>query len=77
MDLALQGKTALVLGGSKGLGRGVAEALLRHGVIVKPWLEAGFDTFIRVTVGRPEDNEHFHDALGQVMKYPEAARSIP
>jgi 3-oxoacyl-[acyl-carrier protein] reductase len=27
MDLKLAGKTALVLGGSKGLGRGVADAL--------------------------------------------------
>src|SRR5579864_4828752 len=34
MDLGLQGKTALVLGGSKGLGRGVAEALAAEGVAV-------------------------------------------
>ena len=34
MDLGLQGKTALVLGGSKGLGRGVADALSGEGVAV-------------------------------------------
>jgi 3-oxoacyl-[acyl-carrier protein] reductase len=34
MDLRLQGKTALVLGGSKGLGRGVADALAAEGVAV-------------------------------------------
>jgi 3-oxoacyl-[acyl-carrier protein] reductase len=34
MDLRLAGKTALVLGGSKGLGRGVAEALAGEGVAV-------------------------------------------
>lgn len=34
MDLRIAGKTALVLGGSKGLGRGVAEALAGEGVAV-------------------------------------------
>jgi 3-oxoacyl-[acyl-carrier protein] reductase len=34
MDLDLRGKTALVLGGSKGLGRGVADALTSEGVAV-------------------------------------------
>ncbi|HZP46069.1 MAG TPA: SDR family oxidoreductase [Candidatus Binataceae bacterium] len=34
MDLRLTGKTALVLGGSKGLGRGVADALAAEGVAV-------------------------------------------
>ncbi|HLW70403.1 MAG TPA: SDR family oxidoreductase [Candidatus Binataceae bacterium] len=34
MDLGIAGKTALVLGGSKGLGRGVAHALAAEGVAV-------------------------------------------
>src|SRR5215470_11809407 len=34
MDLQLKGKNALVLGGSKGLGRGVADALAAEGVAV-------------------------------------------
>jgi 3-oxoacyl-[acyl-carrier protein] reductase len=34
MDLGIQGKTALVCGASKGLGRGCAEALAREGVHV-------------------------------------------
>ncbi|NRP71955.1 3-oxoacyl-[acyl-carrier-protein] reductase FabG [Ensifer psoraleae] len=34
MDLGIEGKQALVLGGSKGLGRGIAEALAAEGVAV-------------------------------------------
>jgi 3-oxoacyl-[acyl-carrier protein] reductase len=34
MNLQLKGKTALILGGSKGLGRGVADALAAEGVAV-------------------------------------------
>ncbi|RAI02570.1 histidinol-phosphate transaminase [Acuticoccus sediminis] len=37
----------------------LAAALLREGVIVKPWGEAGYTTFMRVTAGRPEDTDAF------------------
>jgi len=47
--------------------RGVAEAMMRRGVIVKPWLETGFDTFIRVTIGPSADNEHFIAAFEETM----------
>jgi histidinol-phosphate aminotransferase len=47
--------------------RGVAEAMMRRGVIVKPWLDPGFDTFIRVTVGPSADNEHFIAAFEEAM----------
>lgn len=44
----------------------VAENLLRLGVIVKPWKQPGFDTFIRVTIGCREENDHFLDAFRQI-----------
>jgi histidinol-phosphate aminotransferase len=37
----------------------VNEALLARGVIVKPWKEPGFETFIRVSIGTPEENARF------------------
>jgi histidinol-phosphate aminotransferase len=41
----------------------VAEALLTRGVIVKPWKEAGYETFIRVSVGSAQDNALFVSSL--------------
>lgn len=29
-------------------------ALLQQGIMIKPWLESGFDHFVRVTIGLPE-----------------------
>ena len=42
------------------------EALLRQGVIVRPTAGFGAPTAIRVTVGTPEENLVFADALAQV-----------
>lgn len=41
------------------------ERLLRQGVIVKPWKQIGYDTFVRVSIGAPEDNDRFLDTLSR------------
>jgi histidinol-phosphate aminotransferase len=46
----------------------VAEGLLQRGVIVKPWKEAGYGEYIRVSIGSPADNRLFLDALDAVMQ---------
>ena len=43
------------------------EALLREGVIVRPVANYGMPTHLRVTVGRPEENERFIAALKKVL----------
>ncbi|TGW07819.1 aminotransferase class I/II-fold pyridoxal phosphate-dependent enzyme, partial [Mesorhizobium sp. M2D.F.Ca.ET.145.01.1.1] len=43
------------------------EGLLRNGVIVKPWKQAGFDTYVRVSIGSPSENDHFMAALSQLL----------
>ncbi|MBI5568473.1 MAG: histidinol-phosphate transaminase [Desulfomonile tiedjei] len=48
--------------------RGTYEALLRRGVIVRHLGSFGLDDCIRVTVGKPEDNRRFIEALRQVLK---------
>jgi histidinol-phosphate aminotransferase len=37
----------------------VNEALLSRGILTKAWKERGFENFIRVSVGLPEDNARF------------------
>jgi len=44
----------------------VHEALLARGIIAKPWKEAGYETFIRVSVGSQPDNQRFVRALGEI-----------
>lgn len=44
----------------------VAEALLRRGVIIKPWKQPRFETYIRVSIGSPVENDHFINALKEV-----------
>ena len=50
-------------------GRAVYEALLGEGVIVRP-MGPPLERWIRVTVGRPEENERFLDALVRVLREP-------
>ena len=47
--------------------KAVYEALLYKGVIIRPLGSYGFDNHIRVTVGRPQENERFVKALKDVM----------
>lgn len=45
---------------------GLAEELLRLGTIVKPWKQAGFERFVRVSIGTESENADFIDRLAQV-----------
>ncbi len=50
-----------------GDGAQVYEALLRRGVIVRPMEVYGFQRHLRVTVGTPEENQRFAEALTAVL----------
>lgn len=50
------------------------EFLLKRGVIVRSGKALGYPTFIRVTVGTPEQNRRFLDALGEFVAEKEADR---
>jgi len=43
--------------------RAAFDHFLSKGIIVKPWKEEGYSTFIRVTIGTPSENDRFLDAL--------------
>lgn len=49
-------------------GRAVFEELLRQGVIVRPIASYDLPTHLRVTVGLPEENRRFVDALKRVLQ---------
>ena len=46
-----------------------AEELLKLGTIVKPWLQPGFDSFLRVSIGTPAENEKFLVDLDQIEAF--------
>jgi histidinol-phosphate aminotransferase len=48
-------------------GRQVYEAMLRRGVIVRAMNAYGLDNYIRISVGRPEENRRFLTALEEVL----------
>ena len=41
----------------------VAAALLQDGIIVKPWREAGYETWLRATIGKPAENDRLIASL--------------
>ncbi|SDP17756.1 histidinol-phosphate aminotransferase [Pseudomonas arsenicoxydans] len=45
----------------------INQALLREGVIIKPWREAGYAQHLRVSIGSCEDNDLFLQALATVL----------
>ncbi|MEP0520278.1 MAG: histidinol-phosphate transaminase [Hyphomicrobiales bacterium] len=46
----------------------VSLELLKRGAIVKPWKQKPFDCFLRVSIGKPTENDHFLDALNATEK---------
>ena len=45
----------------------LAEKLLAHGVIVKPWREPGYQRHVRVSIGTQEEMDKFKTAFVKVM----------
>ena len=44
----------------------LAEALLDRGVIVKPWKQDGYATWLRVSIGLESENDQFLDAMDAI-----------
>jgi histidinol-phosphate aminotransferase len=55
----------------------VNEALLRAGVIVRPVGNYGLPTWLRISVGLPEENERFLAALRHALGRSQAAGQTP
>jgi histidinol-phosphate aminotransferase len=47
-----------------------AKALIRDGIIVKPWLEPGYASFIRASIGTPEENDRLIASVEQLVATP-------
>lgn len=45
----------------------VADRLLDRGVVVKPWKQPGFETFLRVSAGLPRETTQFLNALAHCL----------
>lgn len=58
----------------------VAGALLKAGVVVKPWMEPRYQSFIRVSIGTEDENDQFLEALATIlpaMLSPAAPAQLP
>lgn len=52
----------------RGNGKKLYEHMLHKGVIVRPMAAYGFPNYIRITVGRDDENQRFIKALGESLK---------
>jgi histidinol-phosphate aminotransferase len=52
----------------KGDGRKLYEHMLHQGVIVRPMQAYGYPNYIRITVGRADENQRFVAALAKSLK---------
>jgi len=59
--------TNFVLIDTEGSGRKVFQALLKKGIIVRDMQAYGLDNYIRVTIGKPQENKKFLEALKTVI----------
>jgi histidinol-phosphate aminotransferase len=63
-----QSQTNFLFLDCKGDSSACAQFLLKEGVIVKGWREAGYERFLRVTIGTKDENEKFIAAFGKWLK---------
>jgi histidinol-phosphate aminotransferase len=54
-------------------GKAVAAAMFERGIQIHAWSDPGYERFIRITVGEPEDNAACVAALGAVLSRVPAA----
>ena len=47
--------------------KAVYEAMLRKGIIIRSMDSYGFSTFIRLTIGTPQENNAFLDAFSRTL----------
>ena len=45
----------------------IADRLIDCGVVVKPWKQEGYETFIRASVGLEWENDQFLEAMARVL----------
>jgi histidinol-phosphate aminotransferase len=45
----------------------IADRLIDRGVIVKPWKQDGYESFLRVSVGLDWENDQFLEAMARTL----------
>ncbi len=64
---ALDSNTNFMLIDTKRDAKAVYEAMLRKGIIIRSMDSYGFSTFIRLTIGTPQENNAFLDAFSRTL----------